>query len=280
MADKKILTQREMIPDAQGDNELKIVTVRYDRVRDEFYVTCPAHLLPESCGVTTEWEEGRGVKTTVHDGRIYADRPQAAMEAIQKLASAYRHAISKRRRVIAYNVRYDEDMHFEQDSMGVILKWAVGWELRTGSRVQLMNYEPPNRGVTVCNGGPILSDVREKDLKIMDWTDERERFFRNLTASLEALKERCKSFLGDEKRLALAIDTGTMQPLLEGPNATQKIEEDEKVPDEAHTVGTCSQKLHDLREEMKATQDPVTREHIQREINHWEERRHKSADAR
>lgn len=278
--DKKILTQQEMIPNRNGDRERKIVTVYYDRGRDAFYVTCPEHLLPEAGAITKEWREDRGTTITIHDGRLYASRPAATIEALLTRCHEYMHAIRKKRKMIAYHIRYDEDMHFEHDAQGLLLKWAVGWELKVGSRIQLLDYEPPDeREVTVCNGGSIMRDVRDEDLKLMEWTEDRERFFRSLTASLEALKARCKAFLGDEKRLALAIDTGTMQPLLEGPEAPSKDPEDDG-PDEVYGVGACSQKLHNLRAEMKDTKDPVAREHIQREITHWEGRRHKAADAR
>ena len=40
-------------------------------------------------------------------------------------------------------------------------------------------------------------------------------FFLGLTEAIEGLKEKCKVFLGDEKKLARAIDTGK-SPLLIG----------------------------------------------------------------
>ncbi len=213
--DKKILTSKEWIPDINGNGIETVITVYYDRGRDAFYVNCPAHLLENGPSVTKQQIEDGPIETKIADGRIYADRAAGAIKKLLSQGYQYRHAIQKKRKVIAYQVQYNEDMLFER-GVGLLVDWRIGWELKIGDRVEILSIEPPDEINTyVCNQ-TYLFDSHEEGIKIIDWTDDREKFFEGLTEALEGLKIKCRSFLDDEIKLALAIDMGISPLLIEG----------------------------------------------------------------
>ena len=46
------------------------------------------------------------------------------------------------------------------------------------------------------------------DQKVMDWTEEREAFFRNLGLAMETLVKQLHEFMGEPKKLAMFISKG------------------------------------------------------------------------
>jgi hypothetical protein len=53
--------------------------------------------------------------------------------------------------------------------------------------------------------------------KVIEWTQQREDFFRELERGLVALVDRAKQILGSQKKLGAMIDARPTTRLLEGP---------------------------------------------------------------
>jgi hypothetical protein len=214
MRDKKILTSKEWIPDINGKKVETTVTVYYDRRRDDFYVKCPNHLCEKWQGYSQTIKDGE-IVSEVMDGEIHASRPQEAMDKFLVQCREYMFAIQEKRKIIGYILKTEEDVMFERGT-GLIIEWHIGWEVKIGERVELFTYEPPDKlNVVLCNQSHLFGGNEDKRVRLMDWTEDREQFFRGLTEVIEGLKEKCKIFLGDEKKLALAIDTGQSPPLID-----------------------------------------------------------------
>ena|SRR4030042_1228932 len=213
--DKIILTQKEWIPDINGNKVETTVIVYYDRNSDIFYTPCPAHLCKEDTGCSKEKICNEEVTETIPDGVIYADKPQKVIDKLLYQSRCYLLAVQKKRKVIAYRFTYDEDDIF-RNGVGFFVEWSVGWELKVGDRTELLSHEPSDKpNVFVCNQTALISYDKER-MKVIDWTEKRANFFRGLEKAINGLKDRCRGFFDDENKLVLAIDMGKSPLLLEG----------------------------------------------------------------
>lgn len=205
--DKKIMTSKMLVPDINGKQEEKVVTVYFDRKGDDFYVRCPYYLLPGGFTRSISRSGDGPVEVCYPDGTIRGDRPQETLDKFVSQCHQYVRALTEKRKVLAYKVTYDDNWHFERGT-GLYLEWEKGWEVTVGGRTVLYRHEPPDDpGTVVCNQSHLFRGGRD-DVHVMDWTKERETFFRELEEALEKLKNNCRMFLDDGQKLAVAIDAG------------------------------------------------------------------------
>jgi len=224
--DKKIMTSKVWVPDINGKQTETLVTVYFDRRQDDFYVKCPYYLLPGGFSRCTSRSGNGPVEVRYPDGSIRGDRPQETLDKFVSQCNRYVKAITQKRKVVAYRVKYDDDWLFDR-GIGLFLEWDTGWEVAVGANIILYKHEPPDEpGAVICNQSHLFRGERN-DVQIMDWTEERETFFRGLEEALEKLKSNCRNFLGDAGKLALAIDTG-MVGLMIGPGNLDTVTEGEQ----------------------------------------------------
>lgn len=213
--DKKIMTSKMLVPDINGKQAEKLVTVYFDRKQDDFYVKCPYYLLPNGFARSISRSGDGPVEVRYPDGSIRGDRPQETLDKFVSQCHRYVRALTQKRKVLAYKVTYDDSWHFERGT-GLFLEWESGWEVTVSGKTVLYKSEPPDDPNTViCNQRHLFRGDQD-DVQVMDWTEERETFFRGLEKALEKLKNNCRMFLGDETKLAVAIDAG-MASLMIGP---------------------------------------------------------------
>jgi len=201
------MTSKMLVPDINGKQTETPVTVYFDRKQDNFYVRCPHYLLPDGFGRSKSRSGNGPVEVRYVDGFIRGDRPQETLDKFVSQCHQYTRALTQKRKILAYKVTYNDSWRFER-GIGLFLEWASGWEVTAGGHVMLYKHEPPDEpGTVICNQGHLFRGEWD-DVQVMDWTEERENFFRSLEDALEKLKSNCRMFLGDVGKLVLAIDGG------------------------------------------------------------------------
>ena len=117
-------------------------------------------------------------------------------------------AIQKKKKIIAYRIRTDEEIHF-QEGQGFIIAWEVGWQLKIGDKIRFHSQEPVDEpGVFLCTQRPMSLDGEDdKDVKFLEWTQERQDFFEGLTKAINELKAKTKKFLNDPEMLSKFIES-------------------------------------------------------------------------
>lgn len=229
----KLIESRTLfIPGANGIKESELIRVYHDNKLDDFYALVPAHLsqyLTGDMGQELIGKARRGQKATRKEathGYIRGDRASKVFEEIKWRAYKYERALTRKRKVIAYRFTEDEEMPFEH-GRGIIIEWYVCWEVKKPggnpgrAKYDLWIYEPPTgTGTVVCNNAPPFG-CSDDNVKLMDWTEDREKFFASVYDGIQKMKDRVKSVLGGSpKKLALNIDTGGAF-LLTGPKKSE-----------------------------------------------------------
>lgn len=202
------------VPGPDGKKEKKKITVRYDGNRDNFFAIAPAHFADELRGEAgSSWTAKGGLveKPDPTYGRISGATPKTVQKYFERSCENYCDAITKRRKVIVYSLKwcgldsYSLDgggIHFEKGK-GIIIDWQVGWELKLVERTTYY-HKDPIANPTLCTN----SIIGGSDYKAIDWTQDREDFFAGLDRKLEKLIERSREFLGDDKKLVKLLDAG------------------------------------------------------------------------
>lgn len=207
--DKIIMTKTMSLCDVDGNYYDYRVRVYYDRKADEFYSIVPFHLGEDTTRSISQSKIGNEPVTVTpqETSRIYAERAQIIIEKLESNIYRYRHSLKKKKKVIAYQIKYDKDLPFE-NGVGFLVDYKTCWELILGNRKDYLIEEPcddirviqcTQRSVDVCLRG---------HFEVMDWSEKRESFFRELIVTMEKLKEKCHDFLDDKKLLIANIDSG------------------------------------------------------------------------
>lgn len=206
-----------IVPDEDGTRQQKTVHVHYDSKGDRFYVNLPEYM-DSSVGQASTSSVGykkAELVPTRGDGRLYGPTPGAVEKLFERRCFDYAENVRRARRVILYTLKYAKkhsgehhDMPFEHGT-GIAIEFEVMWETKLGTekpRYSTHNpCDPKNRGL-VTNRGPRQDDSR---CKVIDWTQDREDFFVALDTKLQTMVDRSRSFLEDDKKLALLIDSGS-----------------------------------------------------------------------
>ena len=193
--------------DPKGDGYDQVVRVYYNKDMDDFFARVPAHLALNFSGTMGEVKDGDTNATWERlDGTISAMRPGEVLKKVERQVWNYRHAVTQKRRVIVYDLQLSEDMAFEKGN-GLLVEWHACWRLDVGSRIELVPYEPADDiGTVTCNNYHVGNP---EDFKIIDWTKEREEFFRDMDKALDKIKLHAKKVLGaPEAQLIAAIESG------------------------------------------------------------------------
>ena len=149
--------------------------------------------------------------------RITADSLKELEQKYDKAAQDYDSKIVKRRKVIVYSLdakMVEENLNFGggtplDQGAGLTVFARVMEELTYERRDRDKRYETVKSSLpeAMCYhwGEPHIVDVNN-EMKVIDWTPEREEFFRQLGEALCELIRRCHKALSDDKKLIKAID--------------------------------------------------------------------------
>jgi len=217
MKDRAITSRKVRMPDEDGDCSDKIVECLYDRQGDKFYVQLPGYL---------------AYKTDEKTVDVKGESPKLALDAAEQVCEDFRGMIFKKRRVIIYQLGWrkrgeagDQMGNSSDRGTGLRVHWHACWEFKVSGVVRwghedrvIVQFGKTERCPSRLEGEWVVpKDHWRGTWKTIDWTQEREDFFRSLETGLVALIDRAKQVMGSPRGLGAMIDARPTTRLLEGP---------------------------------------------------------------
>lgn len=122
----------------------------------------------------------------------------------------YNETGKKERKVIVY--KYEgEGSRDDKESVSVGIEFFVGTEIRTAQGRKFVDEAGQEKHVWI--DGP--RHMRDRGQRVIDWTQEREEFFKGLHASLTKTHQRSKKFFSMSAKKFLAVVDSKGSNLLE-----------------------------------------------------------------
>lgn len=226
---KRLKSFTEYVPEVNGDLEKKQVVIYYNDKLDLFSIPIPEYM--DTSAVRSQQSSIGGRKSpegpVIRDGYVHAETPDKVREIFERLCRKYREGVRTSRKVILYILKYSlgghdqehREMAFEQ-GVGLALDWDVGWEIKLGSeRAQYLDYDPCDpANKNLCTGRSMRlggnGRVERESTIALDWTEEREEFFRKLDDRLKQLIANSRAYLDNGEDLVKLIESGTAMKAL------------------------------------------------------------------
>jgi hypothetical protein len=199
--------QSVQVPAPDGTVKKRLVEVFFDRSSGQFYAMMPAHLAPSNSASGTTNKSGLTVWSK-NDHRVQDAHPNGVIKQVEAMCKAFTESLKTERKVIVYELSYftkkkSQNWHTYRsfDGVGVAVTWSIAYETKIGSEVEYdknpqLQRAPGERGYLRL----------DEDQEVIEWTQDREDFFKAVDAAVEGVVAKMRRVMGKKKTLLELAD--------------------------------------------------------------------------
>lgn len=205
--DREVTSRAIRVRQPDGHEKDMRFAVRYDRHSNKFYVQPPP------------WLMFKNTNEVSNDTKVWGETPGDVLDSLEEYCRRYKKHLPKKQKVVLFRFSGHKSKRtkgggFDHESTELMLRWHVCWEFSTPLR-DVRQYGPTEDRPGPIDGDWIDVDRHEEgQLQVLEWTAEREEFFRSLEMSMNNVLERMTEALRSAKQAKKLIDGAKPRQML------------------------------------------------------------------